>query len=259
MCLVPEATEPRSYCRAHALGLRVIAVVLILAVVGFDRLMASDRGRSFDPVRSRWRQARPRLIAHIRSAPGTFAYLFVLLVTTWVLQTSSATIARRLIAERSTNLHQLARDPLRVLFASAFWLTSPGELLLWLVLFGVIVAPVEQWIGTGRTALVFFVGHIGATLVTAGGLWLAIHSDLVEASVAHSTDVGASYGFAAVAAVLAYRLRGRTRRIYLGGAFVVAALSFAVDYGFTSWGHVSALLIGFACYPLVRGRHPALD
>jgi hypothetical protein len=168
-----------------------------------------------------------------------------------VLQTSSAWIARDLLAERSTNLHHLAHDPVRVLFASAFWLSSPLELLLWLVLFSVIVAPVEQWIGTARTALVFFLGHVGATLLTAAGLWFALRSDLVESSVARSTDVGASYGFAAVAAVFAYRLHGRVRTLYLAGAFFVAALGFAVDDGFTSWGHLLALLIGFACYPVV--------
>ncbi len=228
--------------------------LVLLAVIGFDRLMVSDRLRRLAPVRLVWRRARPRVAAYVRAAPGTYAYLFVLLVTTWVLQTSSSRIARVLLAERSTNLHQLARDPLRVLFASAFWLSSPFELLLWLAAFSLVVAPVERWLGIGRTTVVFFVGHVAATLLTAAGLWLAVRADLVESSVTRSTDVGASYGFAAVAAVLAYRLRGRARVLYLAGVFLVVAVSFAVDHGFTSWGHLLAVLVGLACYPIVRSR-----
>ena len=229
-------------------------VFVLLIVIGVDRLLVSDRFPRLAPARAAWRRTRPRLAAYVRAAPATYAYLFVLLVTTWVLQTSSSSIARRLLAERSTNLHQLARDPLRVLFASAFWLSSPYELLIWLVAFTLVVAPVERWLGIGRAAAVFFIGHVSATLLTAAGLWLAIRADLVESSVEHSTDVGASYGFAAVAAVLAYRLHGRLRALYLGGAFLVVAIGFAVDHGFTTWGHLLALLVGLACYPIVRSR-----
>ena len=133
--------------------------------------MASERWPSLDSTRVRWRRFEPRARAYVRSAPGTYVYLFVLLITTWVLQTSSATIARQLLLERSTNLHQLAHDPVRVLFASAFWVSSAWELLAWVALFTLVVAPVEHWIGTARTAAAFFAGHLGATLLTAAGLW----------------------------------------------------------------------------------------
>jgi hypothetical protein len=237
----------------------LIPVLAVLAVVGFDRLIVSERWAAPVVARGVWLRWRSRVVAFVRAAPGTYAYLFVLLVTTWVLQTSSGNVARQLLAERSTNLHHLAHDAGRVLFASAFWLSSSLELLTWLVLFSAIVAPVEQWLGTARTALVFFVGHVCATLLVAVGLWLALRADVVESSVTRSTDVGASYGFAAVAAVLAYRLRGRARKLYLAGVVLVVAVGFAIDHGFTSWGHLLALLIGFACYPLVRGRFRARD
>ena len=104
---------------------------------------------------------------YVRSAPGTYAYLFVLLITSWVLQTSSSRIANALLQERSTNLHHLATDPLRVLFSSAFWVGSFADWVVWVALFSIFVAPVERWIGTGRTAIVFVLGHVGATLITA--------------------------------------------------------------------------------------------
>ena len=229
----------------------MLPFVLILAGVGVDRLLLSGRWPVLDPVRRLWREWRPRVLGYVRSAPGTYAYLFVLLITSWVLQTSSSRIANVLLQERSTNLHHLATDPLRVLFSSAFWVGSLTDWIVWVALFSIFVAPVERWIGTGRTAIVFVVGHVGATLITAGGLWVALRSDLVESSVANARDVGASYGFAAVAAVLAYRLSGRRRLLYAAGLVGFAGVSLALNHNFTYWGHLIALAIGFACYPLV--------
>jgi len=229
----------------------VLPFVLILVGVGVDRLLLSGRWPLLDPVRGLWGEWRPRVLGYVRSAPGTYAYLFVLLITSWVLQTSSSRIANALLQERSTNLHHLATDPLRVLFSSAFWVGSLTDWLVWVALFTIFVAPVERWIGTGRTAIVFLLGHVGATLITAGGLWVALHSDLVESSVANARDVGASYGFAAVAAVLAYRFPGRWRLLYAAGLVGYAGVSLALNHNFTYWGHLIALAIGFACYPLV--------
>jgi len=235
----------------------VIPVALLLLLVGFDRLMASDRWPRLDPARGAWRRWAPRVVAYVRSAPGTYAYLFVLLITTWVLQTSSSTIANQLLLERSTNLRQLARDPVRVVFSSAFWVSSSLELLGWVALFTVFVAQAERWLGTARTAAVFFLGHVGATHLTALGLWAALHSDLVEASVVDEKDVGASYGFAAVAAVLAYGLARPWRWPYAAAVVGYAGINLALDHGFTNWGHLLALAIGFGCYPLVRRRRTA--
>jgi hypothetical protein len=98
---------------------------------------------------------------------------------------------------------------------------------------------------------VFVLGHVGATLITAGGLWVALRFDLVESSVENARDVGASYGFAAVAALLAYRFSGRRRVLYAAGLVGFAGVSLALNHNFTYWGHLIALAIGFACYPLV--------
>ena len=81
---------------------------------------------------------------------------------------------------------------------------------------------------------------------------MALHSDLVESSVVNARDVGASYGFAAVAAVLAYRFTGRRRVLYAAGLVGFAGVSLALSHNFTYWGHLIALAVGFACYPIVR-------
>lgn len=227
-----------------------VAVLLLIAALG--RVMASERWPQLDPLRKPWRRLVSRVTAYVRAAPGTYVYLFVLLITTWVLQTSSSTVARQLLLERSTNLHRLARDPVRVIFASAFWVSSVWELLTWAVLFTLAVATVERSIGTARTATVFVAGHVGATLLTAGGLWAALQADLVESSIVHVKDVGASYGFLAVAAVLTYRLPRRWPPLYAAVLTTALTAALAVHPSFTDFGHLLALGIGFACYPLAR-------
>lgn len=89
-----------------------------------------------------------------------------------------------------------------------------------------MLAPVERWLGSARTAFAFAAGHVGATLLTAAGLWLALRYEVVGTYITHAIDVGASYGFFAVAAVLVFRLSGRLRVLYLAvviGYLVIAA------------------------------------
>ncbi len=230
----------------------ILFVVIVILLTW--RLLASSRWPRLDPVRRRaqalWELAR----IYVRSAPGTYLYLFVLLITSWVLQTSSRGIAERLVLERSTNLHHLATDPVRVLVASAFWVAAAWQVLPWAVLFTLVLAPAERWLGTLRWAIVFAAGHIGATLLTAAGLWVAIQLNAVDESVSRSADVGVSYGFLAVAAVLVYRLPRRFRLAYvalLGGYLVIALFARGT---FTDAGHLVAVLIGLACCPLALGR-----
>jgi rhomboid family protein len=231
----------------------MLPFILIVAAIGVDRLLLSERWHLVDPLRRRWSGWRPRAIGYVRSAPATYVYLAVLFVTSWILQTSSSRVADALLQERSTNLHHLARDPLRVLLSSAFWVGSLRDWLAWVALLSIFAASVERWLGTTRTVLVFFIGHVGATLVTAAGLWMALRSDLVESSVANARDVGASYGFAAVA-MLTYRLSGRERLMYAAALIAFVGTSLALNHNFTYWGHLIAVGIGFACYPLARPR-----
>ncbi len=198
------------------------------------------------------------MAASARSAPVTSVYLFVLLVTTWVLQTSSAQVADRLLLERSTNLARLARDPIRVLVSSAFWLPAAWQLVVWAPLLFLVVAPVERRLGRRRTIGVLAAGHVGATLLTAAGLWLALRADAVERNVVHARDVGPSYAFFAVAACLAFLLDRRLRATYLAALLGFAVLAVALSTTFTDFGHLLAIAIGLACYPLARrGAAPA--
>lgn len=222
------------------LALIVVLLALDRLLVGGSRLAGTGAGR-------RWRETRPAALAYLRSAPVSGVYLFILLITTWVLQTSSARIANQLLLERSTNLNQLAHDPIRVLVASAFWLDKTWQLVLWVPLVLVIVAPLERRLGSGRTIGVLAAGHVGATLLTAGGLWLALRADAVEHSVANARDVGPSYAFFAAAGCLAVLLKRRLRVAALVALVGFGVLAVIVSTTFTGFGHLLAIAIGLVC------------
>jgi hypothetical protein len=189
----------------------------------------------------------------VRTAPATYVYLFTLCVTTWVLQTSSAPVARRLLLEESTSLDRLEHEPVRVLVASAFWLSQSWQLLAWAVLFTIVLAPAERYLGSRRWILTFAAGHVGATLVTAAVLWLAIHDRWVEARLGRVQDVGASYGFFAVAAALTFAFAGRRRLLYTALLWLAVAVGALLTEGTTTLGHAAAIGLGYLCW-LAYGR-----
>lgn len=229
----------------------MVALALFIFFVGVDRLAASDKWPGIGPFRAKWRESMPKAKSFMRTAPGTYTYLFVLVITTWVLQTSSGKVAQQLLLERSTNLHQLIRDPMRVLFGSAFWVENTGELLFSLLAFTLVAAQVEQWIGTARTASVFFFGHVGATLVVAFWLWASLNFTVVKSPLTSARDVGSSYGLAALAALYTYRVPRPRRWYYLGAVVSIIGVTLVADPSFTNWGHVFAFGIGFLSYVFV--------
>lgn len=196
-----------------------------------------------------------RSTKHTRiSAPVTVGYLSILVATTAVLASSSAQRDNQLLLAVSTNLHQLAHVPVRVLVASAFWTGGWRDLAWWTVLFLAIVAPVERRLGWRPTAATFAAGHIGATLVVAVGLWSGVRLGAVNPADVYARDVGASYGFFAIAAFAAYLLAPRLRLPYLFVIVGYLVAKAALFHTFTEFGHLAAVAIGLACYPLARSH-----
>lgn len=228
----------------------MIALVAVLVIL-IGRLAFSHDWPGTARLAQWWRAYRPTLVAFIRAAPATFIYLAMLSVTTWVLVGASPTVVSALLEEQSTNLHHLRQDPLRVLIRSAFWL-SGYELLFWAALFLIVLAPAERWLGTVRWLITFTAGHVGATLLTASGIWLAIKTGVAPERLQNTVDVGVSYGFAAIAALFTYRLPRPWRIAWAAGLVAYAAGGIIIDRDFTAYGHAAALVIGFALYPLTR-------
>lgn len=68
------------------------------------------------------KRAARGVVDYVRSAPGTYFWLLILLVTTEILRHVDP-------QRRSTNIHYLLQDPLRVLIQSALWIDDGSWLL----------------------------------------------------------------------------------------------------------------------------------
>ncbi|MFD3707024.1 rhomboid-like protein [Nocardia sp. NPDC058658] len=189
----------------------------------------------------------------IRSAPGTYLWLTALAVTTAIIDQLPPDEAQQWLDHRSTNLHHLGNDPVRVLISSAFW-TDGSAWPAYAVLFTLFHANAERWLGTLRWLVVVVLAHVGATYLSQGVLLWAIHTDDAPERAIFTLDVGVSYGLAGVAAVLAYHLVTPWRWWYILGVLAVVIPPIFLNRTFTDIGHASAAAIGFACYPLTRGR-----
>ncbi|MGJ5754977.1 rhomboid-like protein [Streptomyces puniciscabiei] len=194
--------------------------------------------------------------AYIRSAPGTYVWLGVLFVTTVALHQMSPEFEEHFLRQRSTNIHELSRNPVRVLVASALWIDS-GRWLPYILLYTVFHAPVERWLGTARWLAVCALAHVLATLISEGALLKAIRDGMAPHSAVNTLDVGVSYALAGVIAVLAYRIAPPWRYAYLLVVLGVFALPLTEGSTFTDLGHFVSALIGLACSPLTRGRGKA--
>ncbi|MFI1656537.1 rhomboid-like protein [Streptomyces sp. NPDC020472] len=189
----------------------------------------------------------------VRSSPGTHVWLAVIAITSLVIALSPAGLETYLLHRNSSNLHQLAHHPMRALLGSAFWIENPADLLLYAVLFEVFHAPVERWLGTPKWLLTVATAHIAATLVSQQVVLAAIQLHDVPRSMAHVVDIGVSYGLAASAGILTYRLPYPWRLFYLAAVVAFFLVPLATDRTYTDLGHAISLAIGLACHPLTRG------
>ncbi|MFE6666790.1 rhomboid-like protein [Streptomyces sp. NPDC057697] len=189
----------------------------------------------------------------IRSAPGTYLWLSALFVTTVIVHQMSPGFEEDFLRQRSTNIHELSQDPVRVLIASAFWIDG-GLWFPYAVLYTVFHAPAERWLGTLRWLAVVVLAHVLASLASEGVLAWAIRYGHMAPSAANTLDVGVSYALAGVVAVLTYRIPAPWQYVYLFAVLVFYGIPLVAGHTFTDVGHFTAVLIGLACYPLTRPR-----
>jgi hypothetical protein len=189
----------------------------------------------------------------VRSAPLTYVWLFVLLVTTVIQHLLSRRDLHHVLIHSSTNLHDLATDPLHVLFYSLLWIDG-HYWTPYLVLFTLFLAPAEQWLGQIRWLTVGLTAHVGATYISEGVLYLEIQHHLEPERLVNARDIGVSYFLVGVIAVLAYRIVPPWRWGYLTVLIAVFAVLLIIHANFTAIGHFSAIFIGLLFYPMARAR-----
>ncbi|MFH9352334.1 rhomboid-like protein [Kitasatospora sp. NPDC017646] len=205
-----------------------------------------------------WTRAARAVWRYVRRAPGTYVWLAILLVTTEVIRHVDAATADRILRRRSTNLHHLQVSPVRVLATSALWIAGGGW-LGYFALYNVFHVPAERWLGTLRWLSVAVLAHIGATYLSEGLLGWAIHRGLAAPRAVYTLDYGVSYALAGVVGVLTYLIVRPWRYLYLAGVLTVYVLGVFQSRDHTAIGHLSAALIGLACYPLTRDRPGEFD
>ncbi|MCA6095271.1 hypothetical protein LE181_24290 [Streptomyces sp. SCA3-4] len=164
----------------------------------------------------------------------------------------------RVLRDCSTNVDNLRAGRWDTLASSALMVEAPLELPYALLLLAVL-GYTEYAYGAWWAAAAFLYGHVGASLVVYGGL----RALRAGARTRSAIDVGASYGFNAVAGALATALpRGRVRTGVAAGLLALAVRPYLRGRGhatFTDAGHLLALLLGMGLGPaLARGRRRGL-
>ncbi|WP_416385376.1 rhomboid-like protein [Streptomyces sp. NRRL B-1677] len=200
--------------------------------------------------------ARSAVRSWIASSPGTHIWLLVIGITSLVIAAASQDLEMFLLHRNSSNIHQLTKHPLRALLISGFWIENPSSFLLYAALFELLHANVERWTGTARWLFTVGFAHIAATLVSQEVVLLSIEDHSLPRSMKRVVDIGVSYGLAAAAGILTYRMPRPWRWVYLAGLVLFFAVPLATGGTFTDVGHAVAAAIGLGCRQFTQGRPP---
>jgi len=206
------------------------------------------------PAAAAHRRSWPHVFTRFGAgAPVMFTWLTLLAMTTVVQNVLPRMHLRELLHHESTNLHHLAANPIRVLITSLFWIDGYA---FWpyLLMFVLVLAPAERRLGSLRFVIVGLTAHVLATYLSEGYLYWQIQEAVVSPRYLNARDVGVSYFIVGIIGVLTYFIARPWRWLYLGFALVWFAVPVAVSAAFTPVGHLAALLVGLAWYPLTRGR-----
>lgn len=173
----------------------------------------------------------------------TIVYLATLWLVDMVLDAVSGATRSVVVLRTSTNLANLAHGRMSTLVTSAFVHESPFIAREWVVL-GVLLAAAEWSWGSRRLIAVFLAGHVGATLIVAAGLTASISMRWLPQSLAHSSDVGMSYGLMAVGGGLTGRLPRLLRPVWAACWLADVTVALVSGQTFTEAGHLIAFSIG---------------
>ncbi|GHC48132.1 hypothetical protein GCM10010507_24550 [Streptomyces cinnamoneus] len=193
-----------------------------------------------------------RLLPSPKGAPFTLVYGLVLLGTAVYADLGDEATVDQLLRDSSTDAAHLADNPVFVLVASALWVAG-GLCSAYGVAFVLVLTALERRVGGARTAGVFLLGHVLATLATELPVAGAVAAGQLPEASLHRLDYGISFGLMACVGALSGLLRppGRWALLGVAGAMCAQDLIELVD-PLSSWGHPIALLTGLACLPLVR-------
>ncbi|APB01210.1 rhomboid-like protein [Nocardia seriolae] len=187
--------------------------------------------------------------------PATYSYVGLLTLITVALTMVSAKNETRIVLHASTNLHNLTKGRFGTLFSSAF-LVGEGAATVFIIvpLLACLLALAERRFGAVKLVHTFFIGHVGATVLVAVGLWVAVRSHLMPNSITMVEDVGVSYGTMAVVGALIAVLPAHRRFVWAASWLTLALGGVMVWHTFTNVGHFLALCLGLGVGRLMIRR-----
>lgn len=185
------------------------------------------------------------LLTYVARVRVTLCYAAIVTAVTVVMLRMDMDSHDALIRHASTNLHNLSHGRIGTLIGSAF-VVDAGPIYLWLPGLVCLLAIAELFWGSARLLIAFALGHVGATLVVAAGLFAAVKLGWLPVAVARASDVGMSYGAMAVLGSLTMVIPLRYRPAWAGWWLAVAAVVVALGRDFTDIGHAVAMLLGMA-------------
>ena len=193
------------------------------------------------------------LVRGVTSAPLTYAWLLVILITTRMQRSAGRRGSRRIQRSHSTNLRRLRDEPSRVLTTSLFWLDG-RQWWPYAPVFVGIVAPAERRLRWWRWLLVGGAAHVIGTYVGQGYLRATIRMGRAPRRLVAARDVGVSYFvLGAAGALTGYARRPWRSRVQVVTAAALAG-NVAVRPTYTEVGHLTAFLVGLAAIPLAPDR-----
>jgi hypothetical protein len=183
------------------------------------------------------------VLAALARVRVTLGYGVVLAAVSTTLVVLGPRVRADVIRHMSTNLHNLSHGRLGTLLGSAF-VNDAGPFYVWLPWLICLLALAELLWHSGRVAVVFLIGHIGATLLVALGLLAALKMGWIPISITRASDVGMSYGAVAVLGALTAAIPARWRPAWIGWWLAIAAVAVTMGDDFTDAGHSVALVLG---------------
>ncbi|MFE2288667.1 rhomboid-like protein [Streptomyces sp. NPDC059443] len=187
------------------------------------------------------RMAR-QAVAVVRRLPATTVYLALLLVTAGWMASQSGQEQARFVRHNSSNVHHLEVGKWWTLFTSGL-VVDGFPVLLGIAAVAAVLGLAEWRWGGLRGFGVFLFGHVVATLLTEGAMWLMRLAHLPGA-LSRARDVGISYGLVATAACLLALAGPRVRRPALTALTVLLAVAWIIDQELADAGHLVALGLG---------------
>ncbi len=182
----------------------------------------------------------------IANAPVTFVYIACWTITSVIVQGTPKDLAGIMTRFNSTNIFELLKEPLHVLFTSAFLVADYGfAYWLYVIVYLLITARLEQRIGSVRVVLVGAGAHVLGTLAIVAVEMVAIAMEWLPKTTVIGQDVGVSYVMVGTCGAYLLFVSAKWRWWYRAAIAVGILGPLIVSHTIWDLGHFLATTFGF--------------